>query len=349
MRACAMHAAERLDIFLAAVSFGFFLEHLCDADDGVQRRAQLMAHIRQEFRLRPVRALRGDFRLPHLQLRALSFDDLAAQLLRPFLDPLLKLVVGAMQLLLRRLLFAFETAARDHVVFEHLDGVGDGADLVLAVFRRDRTGQIVEDEILHAADQRVERPDDPAEREIDRDDQDRHGQEKLTRAEQEPLPDLLAAAVSAQLEPKLAERLLVRFMNDRRDHADRVLARPIRRMRGDDRAGFVAQLGVGEVGIVAEIADEAGGHAKIEIPHRTRQRGALAFAENIRPRCEVAVQIVDVSIQRIAGCGDENEASRQGDQRHKPDLHRLSRPLYPAERGAAHAPSHSFGVRRRNR
>ena len=33
------------------------LHHLAEADDGVERRAQLMAHIGEEFRLRPARRL----------------------------------------------------------------------------------------------------------------------------------------------------------------------------------------------------------------------------------------------------------------------------------------------------
>ena len=49
MPARAEHAIERLGVLLQRL--GILPQHLADADDGVERRAQLVAHIGEELRL----------------------------------------------------------------------------------------------------------------------------------------------------------------------------------------------------------------------------------------------------------------------------------------------------------
>ena len=56
------HPIERLDVLLQRL--GILPQHLGDADDGVERRAQLMAHAGEELRL----VLAGDFELAALVL-----------------------------------------------------------------------------------------------------------------------------------------------------------------------------------------------------------------------------------------------------------------------------------------
>src|ERR1700730_6977034 len=47
MPGCAEHAVERLQVLLQR--FRILPQHLADADDGIERRAQLMAHIGEEL------------------------------------------------------------------------------------------------------------------------------------------------------------------------------------------------------------------------------------------------------------------------------------------------------------
>jgi hypothetical protein len=49
MTACAEHAVERFGVLLQRLSI--LPQHLSDADDGVEWRAQLVAHIGEELRL----------------------------------------------------------------------------------------------------------------------------------------------------------------------------------------------------------------------------------------------------------------------------------------------------------
>ena len=58
-----------LGLFLVQLAEESFLQDFGEADDGVERRAQLMGHVGEEFRLVPV----GGFDLPAL------FLDLAEQ------------------------------------------------------------------------------------------------------------------------------------------------------------------------------------------------------------------------------------------------------------------------------
>ena len=53
----AEHAIERLDVLLQRL--GILPQHLGDADDGVERRAQLVAHVGEELRLVLARHLRA--------------------------------------------------------------------------------------------------------------------------------------------------------------------------------------------------------------------------------------------------------------------------------------------------
>jgi len=55
MSAGAQHAAQRLERLLGAETGGVVAQQLGQADDRVQRRAQLVAHIGEEARFRPVR------------------------------------------------------------------------------------------------------------------------------------------------------------------------------------------------------------------------------------------------------------------------------------------------------
>ena len=68
-RAAPQHAVERLDLVLALEIAGVLQQHLGDADDRVERRAQLVAHVGEELRL----VLARDLELPALLL------DLAEQ------------------------------------------------------------------------------------------------------------------------------------------------------------------------------------------------------------------------------------------------------------------------------
>ena len=54
---------------------GLLLEHLAVADDGVQRRAQFVAHVGEEGALGPVRGLGCDPRLVQFFRRRRPFDD----------------------------------------------------------------------------------------------------------------------------------------------------------------------------------------------------------------------------------------------------------------------------------
>ena len=60
----AQHPVERLELVLALEVARVLPQHLGDADDGVERRAQLVAHVGEELRLVPA----GDLELPALLL-----------------------------------------------------------------------------------------------------------------------------------------------------------------------------------------------------------------------------------------------------------------------------------------
>src|SRR6267154_262543 len=56
---------------------GELLDHLAEADDGVQGRAELVAHVGEEFRLRAARHCRFDRSRPQRNLCAITRDQLA--------------------------------------------------------------------------------------------------------------------------------------------------------------------------------------------------------------------------------------------------------------------------------
>ena len=49
MPACTEHPVERFEVLLCRLCV--LAQHLADADDGIERRAQLMAHAREELAL----------------------------------------------------------------------------------------------------------------------------------------------------------------------------------------------------------------------------------------------------------------------------------------------------------
>ena len=106
-----MDGAGELDLLGGEVAVGIFGELLAEDQNRVQRRAQLVRHVGQEFRL----VLRGQRQLGRLFLQraaglldflvlALDFDVAFGELLRL----LLELLVGLLQFLLLRLQFAGE-------------------------------------------------------------------------------------------------------------------------------------------------------------------------------------------------------------------------------------------------
>ena len=99
------------------------LQHLAVADDGVERRAQLVAHVGEEGALGAAGGLGRVAGLDQLLLGPLPLGDLRAEFPRPVLDPLLQFVV--------RLLEGFVALLdlRQHVV----EPLVQRADLVVAV------------------------------------------------------------------------------------------------------------------------------------------------------------------------------------------------------------------------
>src|SRR2546425_5001051 len=79
-----------LDAFALLRAQGVELQELREADDAVQRRAQLMAHAGEELALRAIGAI--GFRLHSLTLRDLPLQLMVclAELPRPLLDPFLE-------------------------------------------------------------------------------------------------------------------------------------------------------------------------------------------------------------------------------------------------------------------
>ena len=106
-----MDGAGELDLLRRQVAFRVLGQLLAEDQDRVERRAQLVRHVGQEFRL----VLRGERQLGRLLLQraarlfdflilALDFDVAFGELLRL----LLELLVGLLQLALLRLQFASE-------------------------------------------------------------------------------------------------------------------------------------------------------------------------------------------------------------------------------------------------
>ncbi len=155
IRACAVDGAGELDLLVSEVAVAVFAQLLAEDEDAVQRCAQLVRHVGEEFRLvargqrrAPPPFLEGSARLLDFLVLALHLDVALGELLRL----LLELLVGLLQLSLLRLQLARELLRllqQALGLHRRLDTVEDDADA-----RR----QLLEEHEVRAARTRAARP-----------------------------------------------------------------------------------------------------------------------------------------------------------------------------------------------
>ena len=88
-----LNLLQVLDVFHLAQFVCFFLQHFAVADDGVERSAQFVAHIREKRALGPVGILSCVLGVVQFRLHLLTPNDFAFQLQGPGLE----LIIGVMQ------------------------------------------------------------------------------------------------------------------------------------------------------------------------------------------------------------------------------------------------------------